>query len=181
VAEPVVQRLAEMTGETISVGMLDGTDIVYIHRLKAAPAAQMNTPVGARAPAHCTSLGKILLADHTPDEVKRLVGEGPYPSFTPGTITRLEDLQSDLARTRQRQYAVNDEEHRLGQVCMATPIRDYTGIAIAAISVSLPAIRARGETRESVLSYLQNASEEISTALGFHHRRHVSTRQTPLS
>ncbi len=171
VAEPAVRRLAELTGETISVGMLDGPEIVYIHRLKAAPSAQLNTPVGARAPAHCTSLGKILLADHTPDEVRRLVGEGPFPAFTPRTITRLEDLQADLERARQWQYAVNDEEHRPGQVCIATPIRDYTGMVIAGISVLLPAIQATSETRESVVSYLQNASEEISTALGFQPRR----------
>jgi IclR family KDG regulon transcriptional repressor len=168
-SEPVVRELVETCRETGSVAVLDRSDIVYLYRLKAQPGALLNTPVGARAPAHCTALGKVLLAEHTPDEVYRFLGDGPYPAYTERTITDLETFLRELEIVRAQQYAVNDQEHRPGQACIAAPIRDHTGMTIAGISLSGPAYRIK-ERFETLLQYLRAAAETLSSSLGYEPR-----------
>lgn len=164
--EPIVRDLVELSGETASVAVLDGPEIVYIYRLRGHPGARLNTPVGARAPAHCTALGKILLAEHTPSEVLRLLGRGPYRAFTEHTIVTADALLEDLERTAQRQYAINDQEHRPGQLCLAVPVRNHTGMAVGGISLSGSAFRIRDRI-PTLLRYLTAAADTLSATLGY--------------
>jgi IclR family transcriptional regulator, KDG regulon repressor len=141
-ARKAMQELVERCGETTHLAILEGADVVPIEQMQATPAVQiLLSHVGARLPAHCSSIGKVLLASQAWPKVIDLLKEQDFVPFTPNTITDLETLASELEHVRKRGYAYDHEEVALGLCCVAAPIRDIEGHVIAAISLSIPAYR----------------------------------------
>jgi IclR family KDG regulon transcriptional repressor len=125
------------------------------------------TSLGARLYAHCSSLGKVLLAYSSEDEVKRIIQTAGLPRFTPNTITDEEELIQNLAKIRKQGYAYDLEEILPDLCCVGAPIYSHTGEVIAAISMSIPAYRFRRtptEYREAVM----RAAKAISKRLGYY-------------
>jgi DNA-binding IclR family transcriptional regulator len=125
----------------------------------------MSSRVGERAPAHCTGLGKALLA-HLPEETVRQSFAGGLRSYTSKTITRMDAFLPELANVRQAGYAIDDEEHEQGVMCIAAPVFD-SHTAVAAISIAGPAERIReGIRHKDLTAAVLAAAEEVSTRLG---------------
>jgi IclR family acetate operon transcriptional repressor len=166
IAEAPLAGLRDRSGETVHLATLVGTEILYLEKLPGLhPIGLMSSRVGDRAPAHCTGLGKVLLA-HEPEPTVREQFKSGLRPYTPRTITRLDVLLPKLAGVRQAGFALDDEEHELGVVCVAAPVFDSRRV-VAAISVAGPADRIRQEIRadhlkEEVLA----AADEISARLG---------------
>jgi IclR family pca regulon transcriptional regulator len=169
IARPQLERLAEQLAETASLAVLDrdGRDIVYIDRVRNRAIVGVMLGVGSRVPAHTTSLGKALLADLSDAALVTWLAAAPPRALTEQTLTSREALLADLAATRARGYALSDQELALGLRGAAAAIRDGSGIAIAAISVSGPAATLTIERIEQVVGpAVVAAAAQISRALG---------------
>ncbi len=145
--EPILRRLAERFGETAHYAVRDGAEVVY--RAKVDPSSgsvRLTSAVGGRNPAYRTAVGKLLLSDAAKDAsaLAGFVGDGPYEQTTPNTITTLEGLWADVVRTRERGYAIDDQENELGVNCLAVPVRlgpdsGVTGaVSVSALAFRLP-------------------------------------------
>lgn len=143
--EPVLRELAERYGETAHFAVLDGADVVY--RAKVDPPAgsvRLTSMIGGRNPAHRTAVGKLLLSDRigSEDQLRAWLGARPLEARTPRSITTVPALWSELERTKERGYAVDDQENELDINCIALPVRVGPGSGVrGAVSVSALAFR----------------------------------------
>ncbi len=165
-ARPFLADLADRTGETVHLAILDRNQVVYIEKFESKQTLTMKSRVGAHAPAHCTGVGKALLAFLEHDELKRVVSEESLYRFTANTIADPQALLEHLERVRQLGYAIDDEEHELGIRCVAAPVRNHSGKVAAAISVSGPGLRLTRERIEEMIPLVVETSAKISRALG---------------
>jgi len=146
---------------------LDRGEVVYIEKRECRQSIQIVSQIGMRLPAHCTGVGKVLLA-YLPDaEVRQIIKKKGMTRFTKNTITDPRSLETELDRIRERGYAIDNEEIMDGLFCMAAPIRDYSGKVIAAVSVSGPTSRIKMEKLPKALELVVQTSGEISSALGY--------------
>jgi IclR family pca regulon transcriptional regulator len=112
-------------------------------------------------------MGKVQLIDLSPEEIRDLLGDGPYQKRGPNTITTLEGLLKELEQVRRQGYAINDEELESGLRSVAAAVRDHAGLIAAAINVSVPTIRvSRQELDEELAPMVIETSHQISSALG---------------
>jgi DNA-binding IclR family transcriptional regulator len=161
-----ITALAESTGETVQLALLDHLSVLYIRIRESKQAVRMSSSLGSRAPAHCTSVGKALLA-HQPPELVAQVVENGLKRYTVNTITDPAALMDELASIRARGYAVDDEEIEVGLRCVAAPIRDHSGHVVAAISVAAPVQRMTKKNIQSTVPGVVAAAEAISRRLGY--------------
>ncbi|HEX6362776.1 MAG TPA: IclR family transcriptional regulator [Albitalea sp.] len=165
-AEPVMERLVEELKESCSAAVLDGPDIVYVLRIPTHKIMSINLGIGSRLPAHCTSMGRTLLADLPPSALDALLREYPPMRRTDRTITDVPALKAELAKVREQGWCLVDQELEEGLVSLSAPIRDRAGRAIAAMNVSGQANRtAQAAMVEQFLPRLRAAAEEISRML----------------
>jgi DNA-binding IclR family transcriptional regulator len=167
-AHPMLEDLAARYQETIHLAVLDDTQAVYVDKLEGRQAVRVElTSLGARLYAHCSALGKVLLAYSTDEEVKRIIQITGLPRFTPNTITDEEELKQNLSKIRKQGFAYDMEEILPDLCCVAAPIYNHAGQVIAAISMSIPAYRFRRsqtEFRDGVIW----AAKTISKRLGYY-------------
>src|SRR5687767_3553983 len=143
-AHPVMEELAAQYQETIHLAVLDDTQAVYVDKLEGRQAVRVElTSLGARLYAHCSALGKVLLAFKDEEQVRRIIQTAGLPRFTDHTITDEEDLIQNLVKIRKQGFAYDLEEILPDLCCVAAPIYNHTGQVIAAISMSIPAYRFR--------------------------------------
>ena len=161
-----ITALAESTGETVQLALLDHLSVLYIRIRESKQAVRMSSSLGSRAPAHCTSVGKALLAYQPAELVDQIVANG-LKRYTVNTITEPEALRAELASIRARGYAVDDEEIEVGLRCVAAPIRDHSGQVVAAISVAAPVQRMTKKNIQSTVPGVVAAAEAISRRLGY--------------
>lgn len=156
---PALQELSSRYQETAHYAVLDGAEVVY--RAKTDPpggAVRLTSVIGGRNPAYRTAVGKLLLSFrvNSPGELRALVGNGPLERRTPQTVTNVDDLWEELRTTRDRRYAVDDQENEMGVNCVAVPVfMDPGAEPTGAVSVSALAFRRP-------LSSLIEDVEEIS-------------------
>lgn len=138
-----MQELAQATREAVLLATLDRHEVVYIERVEGThPAVRLaGVRQGSRVPAHCTAVGKVLLAYRDPIEMRKLMEASAFRQFTPSTITSMEALEEALVVVRARGVAFDLQEVVPGVACVAAPITDRYGTVIAAMSVSMPAYR----------------------------------------
>ena len=137
----LARQLPAAASETMLLGLLDGTDVLYLARHDGTQPIRLASDVGRRMPAVCTGLGKAMLSTLTDDEVARRISALPaFPVLTANGAQNLTELLEDLARTRHRGYAIDDEENTAGVCCLAFPL---PGGAIPPHAVSLTLLKAR--------------------------------------
>ena len=167
-AKPYLDQLAAVSQEAVHLVERDGNCVVYLY--KAEPYRQMvrmASHTGLQNPMYCTGVGKSILALLPREEVDALWESETIQKFSENTITDLEQLYRDLELTRQRGYAIDDEEHETGVRCMAAAIRNWAGAPVAAVSISAPAARMDEKMMRGMLPNLQNAANAISAMMGF--------------
>jgi DNA-binding IclR family transcriptional regulator len=138
-ATRVLEDLRAEVNETVHLARLDGSDVVYLASRESAHQLRLTSRVGRRLPAHATSLGKALLAQHTDEEVDGLL-PAELAALTPKTLTDRRALFADLAETRERGYSIERGENTAGLGCFAVAL-DYKHPASEAISCSVPNAR----------------------------------------
>ncbi|WP_216589731.1 IclR family transcriptional regulator domain-containing protein [Streptomyces brasiliscabiei] len=145
-AVPHLERLVAQVGESSSLCVLDGDDIVYVARVSASRIMTATITVGTRFPAQVTSVGRVILA-HLPDEEidARLARVVPHP-FTRRTLTSADRLRAELRRVRRQGYALVDQELEEGLRSVAAPVRDRDGEVVAAVNIPVHAGRTSVES-----------------------------------
>jgi IclR family acetate operon transcriptional repressor len=166
VSEAILNEIAEKSGETTHLAVPSGADVVYIAKVESKHTLGMFSHIGARLPMHCTALGKSILAFSGPERIQDILSELAKPR-TPNTITSESALRKELDLVRLQGFAIDDEENELGIRCVGAPIIDYTGRAIAAMSISGPRDRMDQERCIQLGSLLREAVLKISKRKGF--------------
>jgi IclR family KDG regulon transcriptional repressor len=165
-ARPLMQEVVDITGETVQLARLDGIENVYLAIAESPHPMKLVSAVGERLWAHATGLGKALLASLPDDEVRRRYDGVTLPAFTPNTVTDVDSLLRLLAETRARGHATDDEEYVIGCRCVAMAVRDASGEAIAAMSVSIPTPRYSPAIAERARVALGEAVHDLERRLG---------------
>ncbi|MFJ9035967.1 IclR family transcriptional regulator [Streptomyces sp. NPDC102406] len=165
--QQVARTVAETCDETVHVAILEGTDVIYIAKVDSTHAVRMVSAAGRRLPAHCTSVGKMLLASLPESELATRIPAGvELPGMTENSITDPDALLAHLADIRRRGIAVESRESNTDVSCVAAPVRDRTNRVVAALSISVPMIRW-SDTREDELAQLAaKGAADLSERLG---------------
>ena len=162
-AEPVMERLVEEVKESCSAAVLDGPEIVYVLRVPTHKIMSINLGIGSRLPAHCTSMGRTLLADLDAAALDATLREHPPTRRTGRTITEIDRLKAELAAVREQGWCLVDQELEEGLVSLSAPIRDRAGRTIAAMNISGQVNRTSpAHMLEHFLPRLRAAAAEIS-------------------
>jgi len=143
-ALPFMQDLFEATHETVHLAVLDGTDVLYIDKISGHRRVVVGSRVGGRLPAHCTAVGKAMLAVSPPDVLNALLTKGLTPR-TAFTITNPSVLRRQLTTVTRTGVAYDREESDLGVTCAASPVYAFGHQVVAAISITGPVGRLRPE------------------------------------
>ncbi|QQO10937.1 IclR family transcriptional regulator [Breznakiella homolactica] len=166
-AKPYCQELSEKYDSTVHLAAFYDFEIVYIDKVDSPDAVVQYSQLGRRAPMYCTGVGKAILANIPESERELFYRNVELRSFTANTITTREDLEKELARIRERGYAVDDEEIQPGLRCVAAPIFDHLGRPSAAISVSKPLNRMNSQMQESIARDITGVAGQISRRIGY--------------
>lgn len=164
-AAPHLDMLAQGLGLNAHLYGLDRGQLIRYVSISNPPCQTLAG--GFRFHAHTTASGKLLLAYLAPEELARLLEGIDLPPATPRSITTVEALREDLEGIRQRGYGTDSEESRLGNACLAVPVRDAAGVVIAALSVSGPVRRFGEEHRAVILEQLFDRAYQLSHAMGY--------------
>jgi DNA-binding IclR family transcriptional regulator len=166
-ATPVLESLSQATGECSHFAIRSGDDVVVLARTAGSGLFQMTDKVGVVRPAHCTALGKVLMAHLQPSRLDRYLGASELRRFTAKTIVEREALIRELDEVRRTGIGFDDGEFDAEGRCVAVAVRDFTGQVAGAIGISgpiwrlsLPAIQAKAEQ-------VREAADALSRELGF--------------
>ncbi|WCT79567.1 IclR family transcriptional regulator domain-containing protein [Novosphingobium humi] len=140
IAQPLLENLRDRLGESCSLGVLDGADVLYVARASQSRIMAIGLHVGSRLPAWCTSMGRILLASLPPEQRDALLPPASLPARTPHTVGSLEDLRALLDRIARDGVAIVDQELEVGLRSVAVPVRNAKGQVIAALNVGVNAM-----------------------------------------
>lgn len=166
-ARTEMERLVARFGETVHLAVLEDNQVIYVGKLQGTHAVQVTlTHIGSAWGAHCSAVGKVLLAFQSREQVVSMVSRHGLPQVTPRTITDLDSLQDELRKVAQQGYAYDIEESCIDLCCVAAPIRDYCGKVAAAMSISVPSYRFHSNQVEYQLAIV-DASHSISRSLGY--------------
>ncbi len=165
-AEPEMQALAARVGESCSAAMLDGADIVYVLRVPTHKIMSISLGVGSRLPAHCTSLGRMLLAGLSDDEALSLLHASDRPALTRHTVTEPNELLARVRLARKQGWCLVNQELEEGLISLAAPLTDRSGRTVAALNISGQANRTPAkQMQETMLPALLEAAATISRLL----------------
>ncbi|MFE3598497.1 IclR family transcriptional regulator [Streptomyces sp. NPDC059096] len=162
----VAREVAETCDETVHVAILEETDVIYIAKVDSTHAVRMVSAAGRRLPAHCTSVGKMLLASLSESELAARIDGHDFRAMTPDSITDPEVLRTELAKIRERGVAVEHRESNPDVSCVAAPVRDRAGRVVAALSISVPMIRWSDEREEELSQLAVKGAGALSGRLG---------------
>lgn len=166
VARDPMQRLGELTGETIHLGVYDEPHVVYIDKIESTFPVRMYSRIGARAESYCTGVGKALIAFLSDYELERFLRKVSFTRFTPNTITSARELREEIGRIRTQGYALDLEEHEEGVRCAAAPVFGFDGRIAGSISVAAPAFRKSEDDIRALAPAVMGAARQISDNLG---------------
>lgn len=165
-ALPHLARLMEQSGETANLAVPSDGEAVFIAQVQCRELMRMSVKLGARAPMHASGAGKAVLAALDPQAAAREVARAPLARFTAHTIVAPEALHAELAATRARGYAVDDEEHAPGLRCVAAPILDEHGHPWAALSLAGPTGRLTRERVPALGALVAATAAQLTADLG---------------
>ncbi|MEV5597750.1 IclR family transcriptional regulator [Streptomyces sp. NPDC052496] len=163
----VARAVAETCGETVHVALLEGADVIYVAKVDSTHAVRMVSAAGRRLPAHCTAVGKMLLAS-LPEQAldERVPADAELTAMTEHSVTSPAELRDQLALIRDRGVAVEQRESNPDVSCVAAPVRDRSGRVVAALSVSVPMIRWSEERCAELAGLARKGAGELSARLG---------------
>lgn len=163
--DPVLTNLSKELGQSTSVSVLDGTDVVYIARQETTSIMRINITVGTRFPAYATSMGRVLLAGLDEAQLDEYFATADIQEVTDYTITDETALRAEFDKIRKQGYAVVKEELEVGLASVAVPIRNRAGTTVAAMNTSVAVTRQSPEDLTELVPALLAAADEVSNAL----------------
>lgn len=165
-AKPFAKKLSQELGETVHMGILEDDEAVYVLKEESSYTLRMYSRVGKIIPLYCTAIGKVFLSEMSDEELDGYLSTHTLKPFTPKSLDE-SGLRAELKEIHSKGWAIDREEHEENIVCIASPIRDYSGKAVAAISASWPVFRFSREDLDKNASLVSETACEISSILGF--------------
>ncbi|MFP7484501.1 IclR family transcriptional regulator [Priestia filamentosa] len=162
---PILQDLVKQLGETVHINVLEGSDVVYLHKVECNHPVPLLSGIGERNPAYCSSAGKVILAYQKKELINKVL-QSKLSSYGPDTITNPQKLRENLLEIKSKGYSISIDELHEGVVSIAVPVRDYTEEVIAAISVVGPKHRMSEHLFGDYVQTLNCAGERLSIKLG---------------
>jgi IclR family pca regulon transcriptional regulator len=171
-AHPYLEELRQRTSYTVSLGVLDATDVLYVDRVRSyrrgQGAADLNLHPGSRLPAYCTAIGKLLLANLPESEQRELIGAMKLTKRAPNTITSKKALRDELDEILAAGFAVNDQELAADLFAIAAPVRNEARDVVAAVNISAHSSMISLEEMVDALGpHLVSTADRISARLGY--------------
>ena len=166
IARPYMRALMKESTETVNLAVQDEQEAVYLSQVECRQMMRALARPGARVPLYCSSVGKALLSAMPDGDVANALPRHGMRRLTEKTITSRSALRDDLALTRERGFAIDDEEHALGLRCVAGLVFDEAAEPIAAISISGPTVRMSDQRIASLGDLVRRRADEITSRLG---------------
>jgi DNA-binding IclR family transcriptional regulator len=170
VAAPQLRRLNEEHGHTVHLAAYEGGEVVYVDKYDGRHAVRMYSRIGNVAPLHCTAVAKVLLADMPESEVASVIERIDFAPYTANTITDPAAFRTELRQVREQGWAADRAEHETFINCVAAPVRDTSGRAIAAVSISVPQLVLPQDDVLALAPHLLRATHAISAEYGWEER-----------
>ncbi|MEP3783666.1 HTH-type transcriptional regulator BhcR [Ascidiaceihabitans sp.] len=165
-ARPIMRNLMENTGETANLGIEQNGHVLFVSQVETHASIRAFFPPGTLSRLHASGIGKALLSEMDQGRVDRFLSDAPFEKFTAFTLTQPHLLLEDLTQTRARGYAIDGEERNLGMRCIAAPVFDVHGEAVAGISVSGPTSRVGLEQIADLSKAVVAAAQTLTVAIG---------------
>lgn len=165
-ARPLLRALMETSGETANLGIEQNGNVLFVSQVETHASIRAFFPPGTLSRLHASGIGKALLSRMDKSRIDRFLSAGPLERFTPFTLTSRDQLMADLERTRLRGYAIDGEERNLGMRCIAAPVFDFHGEAIAGVSVSGPTSRVGPDQISALSQAVVEAAHALTAAIG---------------
>ena len=164
--QPLLDSLSASCGETASIAILDGLDVVYVARTPTKRMISLRVGIGSRIPIHASALGKAILAFMPPEDVETLLADSALKPLTDKTETNSAEFRKTLAEVRRKGFAVAISELEYGVISIAVPLLDGRGKVAAAMNISTQATIVDPDTlEERYLSHLRITKQAIEAAL----------------
>ncbi|MDJ1017780.1 MAG: IclR family transcriptional regulator [Paracoccaceae bacterium] len=164
-ARPILRELMEATGETANLGVSRDAAVLFVSQVETHESIRAFFPPGTLSPAHSSGIGKALLAEMDQRRLDQVLA-GDLERFTEHTLIEPDALRADLEATRARGYSIDGEEKNLGMRCIAAPVFDVYGEAIAGISVSGPTARVRPDRIDEIAGAVIAAARDLTQSIG---------------
>ncbi len=165
-ATPILEELARETGESSHFAVRMGDAVVVIARTSGPGAFQLTDRVGVVRPAHCTALGKIILASLRPDQLNRFLERVTMKASTSKSITDAAVLLREITEIKRTGIAFDDGEFNPEVRCVAVPVTDFTGVVIGALGISGPIWRLSNQALHNSAQVVQKAAARLSAEFG---------------
>ncbi|MEU8818698.1 IclR family transcriptional regulator [Actinoplanes sp. NPDC048796] len=166
-AQTVTRDVAAACNEAVHLAVLDGADVVYLVKVDSTHPVRMVSGVGRRLPAHCTAVGKVLLAGLDRATLDATLAKGVLPGMTPESITDPDRLRDHLEAVRAEGVAVDIGESDTAMRCVAAAVRDHSGAVIAAMSLSAPIIRWTPQAHVEWTELIRGGAATLSARMGY--------------
>jgi DNA-binding IclR family transcriptional regulator len=168
-AHRYLDDLAEETGETAHLAVLDDGQVLHLDKIESDHALRIAVVRGTYGPATSTALGKVLLAELREDQIDAIIRKYGLASRTNSAITSIAELKQHLRLVREHGYALDNEEYSKGLRCVAAPVRGPSGEVLGALGVAGPSIRLSDERIPCLVKLVVEAANRLSEELGAHH------------
>ena len=165
-ARPIMRKLMEETGETANLGVQQEDSVLFLSQVETQASIRAFFPPGTLSPMHASGIGKALLAHMDELRLNTLLSKTQFESFTAYSITEPTALRAHLSDIRTSGYSIDNEEKNTGMRCIAAPVFDFNGEAIAGISVSGPTSRIEPARLEELIAPVMNAAQDLTFAIG---------------
>ena len=165
-ARGAMEALMRDTGETANLGVEVGDEVLFLAQIETHQAIRAFFPPGTKGPMHVSGIGKALMAWYDPAKLAGIIARRGLERFTPASLTTPEALAADLAATRARGFAIDDQERAMGMRCVAAPIFNAHGAPVAGLSVSGPAFRMDLPEAPRLGALVRAAADQVTEATG---------------
>ncbi|NLA57068.1 MAG: helix-turn-helix domain-containing protein [Corynebacterium humireducens] len=166
IAQPRLEELSRRIGESSSLSVLDGNDVVYVNRVPVRRIMTVSITIGTRFPAYATSMGRVILAGLPDEELEAYLADVELEPLTPATLVDVPSLRAELTRIREQGFAIVDQELEPGLRSLAAPVYSPSGRVVAAVNVSTQTVvHDLEELHDRFLPALIDTAELISADL----------------
>lgn len=166
-ATPYLRKLVGEIGLPVQMAILEGEDAIFIEKVESLTSLRMYSQIGKRIPLYASGVGKALLLQKSDEEILECLSKIEFIQFTSKTLTSPEAVLEEIKKARVTGYAIDNEEHEEGIICVAAPIYDYRGEIIAAISAGGKDHLLMNDTEQRGIRAVKETALEISRRLGY--------------
>lgn len=165
VAKPYLRSFAERYDETVNLALLSGDNVIYVDRVQSTKSVRVEMQLHERVPAYCCSTGKIFLSYMDEAQRDEIIARTTFKPRTIYSITSKAQLLAEIENVQQRGYVYDREEYEIGLTCIAAPVLDYKGRAIAAISLNAPTARMLQLDQNQLIYDIKTVAGKLSAQM----------------